>query len=174
MLPTGNQHLSFDLHMEAILLFANEYKGFLCTETMILKGVNDDKGTFSNLADIIEKLHPYKAYLSIPTRPPSIKSVEIPDFNKVNEACQIFSEKQIQTEPLTGFEDTDMGYTGNIYDDLLNITAVHPLREDALRILLYHDKADFSCVESLIKQKIINFVRYNDEKFYIRQYSGQI
>jgi len=166
--------LSFDRHIEGILLFASEYKGFLCTETMILKGVNDDTEMFSKLAGIIEKLHPHKAYLSIPTRPPSVQSVEMPDINKVNEVCRIFSEKQIRTEPLIGFEGTDIGYTGNIYDDLLNIIAVHPLREDALRILLYQDKADFSCVESLIRQKIINVVRYNGEKYYIRQYSDQI
>jgi len=163
--------LCFDLYIEGIILFAIEYNGLLYTETMLLDGVNDSFEKVTNLTGIIEKINPHKAYLSIPERPPAIKSVKVPDINKLNEVWQIFTGKQIKTEMLIGFEGTDTGYTGNIYEDILSITAVHPLREDALRILLYHDNADFSVVDFLIKQKLINVISYQNEKFYLRRYN---
>ena len=74
------------------------------------------------------------------------------------------------SELLTGFEGSDTGSTGNIYEDILNITAVHPLREDTLRKLLEKDNADFQVVESLLKQKLIRSTIYKGKRYYLREY----
>ena len=76
----------------------------------------------------------------------------------------------INTEFLTQFEGTDAGYTGNIYEDILNITAVHPLREDSLMILLKNDNASYSVVNSLISQHLIKSVTYGGNKYFIRDF----
>lgn len=162
--------LNFEKHINNILQFAGEYEGKLNTETMIVKGMNDTVKNFSGLADMIRQINPDKAYLSIPTRPPSEKTVKQPDTEKLNLAWQIFNNMNIPAELLTGFEGTDTGYTGNIYEDILNITAVHPLREDTLTELLKKDKSDCQTVESLIKQKLIKPVIYKGKKFFIREY----
>ncbi|MCX6327546.1 MAG: radical SAM protein [Bacteroidia bacterium] len=163
-----------DLDFEGILtgigIFSKEFGGILCTETMLVDGINDSVENVSNISEFIKKINPHKAYLSIPIRPPTFKSVKPPVAEVVTRAWQIFNNKHIKTELLTGFEGTDTGYTGNIYEDILNITAVHPLREDSMMELLLKNNADFQVVDSLIKQRLIKKVLYNNNKYYLREY----
>jgi wyosine [tRNA(Phe)-imidazoG37] synthetase (radical SAM superfamily) len=166
--------LDFEKNLEKIILFAGEYKGILRTESMIIDGVNDSAEDLLILAGLIKKINPGKVYLSIPTRPPAEKWVKPPDMEKLNSAWQIFTRMNIKTELLTGFEGSDTGFTGNIYEDILNITAVHPLREDSLLKLLEKDKADYlvveSMIESMIEQKLIRSTLYNGKRFFFREY----
>jgi wyosine [tRNA(Phe)-imidazoG37] synthetase (radical SAM superfamily) len=162
--------LDFEQHIEYIFKFSVEYKGLLRTESMIVDSVNDTCENFSGLAEIIRQINPGIAYLSVPTRPPAETKVKVPEIEQMNLAWQIFNGKNIKTEFLTGFEGTGAGHTGNIYEDILNITAVHPLREDTLTDLLGKAKADKQVVESLISQKLIRSTVYNGRKFYLRHY----
>lgn len=160
--------LAFENTLTNIKLFRDEYKGRLCTETMIVNGINDSTENISALAEIIKGINPEKAYLAVPIRPPVEKFVKLPDAEKLNLAWQTFNKMQIKTEFLTGFEGTDTGYTGNIYEDILNITAVHPLREDTLVKLLQNDSAGYSVVDSLIRQRLIKTIIYEGNKYFIR------
>jgi wyosine [tRNA(Phe)-imidazoG37] synthetase (radical SAM superfamily) len=162
--------LDFNKTIESINLFADEYNGILCTETMLTDGINDTVNNITNVSEFIKRINPGTAYLAIPIRPPSEETVSPPDSAKLNMAWQIFNNNRINTEFLTGFEGTDAGFTGNIYDDILNITAVHPLRQDSLIRLLRNDNADFRVVESLIKQRLIRSAMYNGNKYYLREY----
>lgn len=162
--------LYFEKHIKSIYLFAAKYNRILNTETMIVRGLNDNTENFSALAEMITRINPYKAYLSIPTRPPAEETVETPDVESVNLAWQILNSKNIKTELLTGFEGTNTGYTGNIYEDILNITAVHPLREDSLAELLQKDNSDQHVIDSLIKQKLVRKVLYKGNMFFVREY----
>jgi len=162
--------LNFETVLENMKLFRDVYRGKLFTETMLVGGVNDSIEHIHLLAGIVKRINPEKAYLAVPIRPPLEKSVKIPDSEKLNLAWQIFNEMEIKTEFLTGFEGTDAGYTGNIYEDILNITAVHPLREDALAKLLENNGADYYVVDSLIHQHLIKTINYNGFKFYIREH----
>jgi len=162
--------LIFEKIINSIIHFASRYQGKLCTETMLIKGINDNDENFMTLSGLIKEINPATAYLAIPTRPPSCKTVKPAEPDILNRAWQIFSDKNIKTEFLTGFEGTATGYTGNIYEDILNITAVHPLREDMLIDLLEKDNAGYEVVESLIKQKLIRISVYNGKKFFLRDY----
>jgi len=168
-----DESLNFSSILSAISLFAGSYSGKLCTESMIVSGINDTEDNFRQLAALLQKINPLKAYLSIPTRPPSEKSVRSPETDKLNLAWQIFSEAGVNTEFLTGFEGTDTGHTGNIYEDILNITSVHPLREDALLKLLEKNGTGYNVVDSLISQRLIRQVSYNGKKYFIRDYHRQ-
>ncbi len=92
-----------------------------------------------------------------------------PDESTLNLAWHIFSNTGVETELLTGFEGTGAGSTGNIYEDILNITAVHPLREDSIKELLKRDNADERVLKSLLAQRLIKMVRYKDKNYFIRQ-----
>jgi wyosine [tRNA(Phe)-imidazoG37] synthetase (radical SAM superfamily) len=162
--------LTFDILQEGLSLFAGEYKGELMSETMLCKGLNDNEENLSATAAIIKKLGTGKSYISIPIRPPADRSVMPPEPERLNIAWQIFSEAGIETELLTGFEGVNTGFTGNIYEDILNITAVHPLREDSLRELLTKNNADFGIVESLLSQRLIRCSVYQGRKFYLRDF----
>ena len=55
------QGLYFDKTIENINLFASEYKGILCTETMLIEGINDTVNNVTKVAEIIKRITPEKA-----------------------------------------------------------------------------------------------------------------
>jgi wyosine [tRNA(Phe)-imidazoG37] synthetase (radical SAM superfamily) len=165
-----DEMLDLEKTLDNIKLFKNHYKGKLCTETMLVRGVNNSIENISSLAELIKNINPWKAYLSIPIRPPVENIVKAPDAENLNIAWQIFHKNKIDTELLTGFEGTDAGFTGSPYEDILNITAVHPLREDTLLKLLHNDGAGYEVVDFMIRQNLIKTVTFEGNKYFIQDY----
>jgi wyosine [tRNA(Phe)-imidazoG37] synthetase (radical SAM superfamily) len=163
-----------DIHLNNILQgierFAGKYKGRLHTETMLVDEVNDHQSSLEATSAYIAKLNVETAYLSIPTRPPAEKAVKAITPENIAKAWQIFNEKGINTENITGFEGTNTGFTGNAYEDILNITAVHPLRDDTLNELLEKENAGMDVIESLILQRYLKKNHYNGHDYYVRNY----
>lgn len=162
--------LKFSNYIESLLKFSSEFKGKLVTETMLIKGINDTHEIIRATSDLIKQINPSASYLSIPTRPPALKTVSPPEVFQINEAFQIFSDAGLHVELILGFEGTDTGYTGNAFEDILNISAVHPIREDTMKELLFKDNADFNIVKSMINNNLIKELRYKSMKFYLRQF----
>lgn len=165
------------LELSAILAgmqdFAEFFKGELVTETMLVRGLNDESDQLREVADFIEHLRPAKAYVSVPTRPPAEKWVEYPDEKSINEAYQIFTEHLKAVAYLISYEGTDFAITGDPEEDILSITAVHPMREEALAKLLREAKVDWSIVDRLLKQgKLLKLV-YRGKYFYMRKLPGR-
>ncbi|MBN2565675.1 MAG: radical SAM protein, partial [Candidatus Eisenbacteria bacterium] len=78
---------------EAMIRFAKDYDGDLVTETMLVRGLNDDEDELEGIAGFLSILTPGVAYLSVPTRPPVEPWVEIPDIETINRAYHILSGK---------------------------------------------------------------------------------
>ncbi|HNW52271.1 MAG TPA: radical SAM protein, partial [Prolixibacteraceae bacterium] len=115
--------ICFNDYIEGILKFSKNFKGILTTETLLVEGVNDDTLILSKTANLISTIHPVKAYLSIPIRPPAISTVKAPSEITINKAYQIFHWKVDQTELMLGFEGTGLVSTGNPIEDITNICA---------------------------------------------------
>jgi wyosine [tRNA(Phe)-imidazoG37] synthetase (radical SAM superfamily) len=164
--------VEFNSYLEGLILFAAEFEGKLATETMLVEGINDSKAALEQTAALISQIHPGVAYIAIPTRPPAVERVKAPDEIVVNEAYHIFNEKGLKTELILGFEGSDTGYTGNAREDILNICAVHPIREDTMQQLLAKNHADFSLLEQLIQEQKIRQLSYKSMKYYLRKYGG--
>ena len=165
--PHGS--LNLDEIMHGISEFAHTFTGDLTTETMLLHEFNDNHEEIKKIADFIVKLKPKRSYISIPTRPPAEKYAEVPAEIIVNRAFQIFNEKLIPTELIVGYEGNAFAFTGNIENDLLSITSVHPMREEAVKKLLEKAKKDWNIVRNLIDEGKLIEVEYQKEKFYVRK-----
>jgi wyosine [tRNA(Phe)-imidazoG37] synthetase (radical SAM superfamily) len=150
--------------------FAKFFRGKLNTETMLINGYNDNTDHLYENAKFIATIKPDKSYISIPTRPPAIKGITPVTSEKITEAWQIYQKEGLKTELLIGFEGTNTGFTGNAFNDILNITTVHPLREDTMEKLLEQNNASFSVVDSLIELKLIKKIKYNEKTYYLRDY----
>jgi wyosine [tRNA(Phe)-imidazoG37] synthetase (radical SAM superfamily) len=120
----------------------------------------------------LAQLKPVKAYLAIPTRPPSEMWVKPPDENAINRAYQIFTERISGVEYLIGYEGNAFAFTGNVEQDLLDITAVHPMREEAVKKLLLKAKVDWSVIDTLIAEEKLVETEYMQKKFIVRKFSG--
>jgi wyosine [tRNA(Phe)-imidazoG37] synthetase (radical SAM superfamily) len=164
--------LDFLAYVEGLLQFTSGFTGHLVTETMLVNGVNDAKDQLMETVQLVLQLNPSRAYISVPTRPPAVRTVKSPPEESLLQAYRIFSDAGLQTELITGFEGIAVCHTGNVRNDLLHILAVHPLREDAVRELLRKNNSDWSVVEDLIRENLIRRVNYQDYAYYLRKYSG--
>lgn len=161
-----------DLHLDAILAgvrqFAAEYQGTLITDTMLIAGINDSVKSLTATAEFIASLEPQAAYIAVPTRPTTVKGVHGVDEAGLLRAHQIFSSRIAQVELLTGHEVGEFAHSGNARDDLLSITAVHPMREDDVRQLLADDASEWELVESLLSEGELKMLEYEGSRFYLR------
>lgn len=156
--------------LDGALEFANSFKGKLVTETMLVKNINDNEEHLKQVANFLARLKPSIAYLSIPTRPPAEEWALPPDEVTINRAFQIFNEKVDNVEYLIDYEGDTFAFSGNVERDLLSITAVHPMRQDAVEIFLKRSGADWTVVHHLILQKKLIETEYKGHKFYIRRF----
>lgn len=156
--------------LDGMLAFARIYKGELATETMLVKGLNDSPEHAKEIAGFLAQLKPDKSYISIPIRPPAETWVKPPDEKAINVFYQIFNKKVKGVEYLIGEEGNAFAATGNVAEDLLSITAVHPMREEAVRELLARAHAEASIIQQLIAQDLLFEAEYENKKFYLRRF----
>jgi wyosine [tRNA(Phe)-imidazoG37] synthetase (radical SAM superfamily) len=155
--------------MEGARHFAQVYHGDLATETMLLAGINDSEEHLTAIADYLPSLEPSAVYLSIPTRPPAEKWVRAPAEKTLNRAYQILSEQLRRVEYLIGYEGNAFAFTGDVEQDLLSITAVHPMREDAMSSYLARAGAEWTLVERLVAQGELVETEHDGHTFYLRK-----
>ena len=169
--PHHSLRLSYIL--DGMLEFSAVYQGELVTETMLVAGVNTSDALVAETADFLARLKPAHAYLSIPTRPPAEKWVQAPEEESVNRAYQVINSRVDHVEYLIGYEGNAFAFTGNVEDDLLRITAVHPMREDAVKNFLIRATSDWPVVDRLIAQGRLIETAYEGRKFYMRRFSSK-
>ena len=163
--------------LDGMLEFAKAYGGKprcgeLATETMLVEGVNDSDSHLEEVADFLAQLRPARAYLSIPTRPPAEKWVQPPSEEVINQAYQFLGKRIDHVEYLIGYEGNAFAFTGNVEEDLLSITAVHPMREGAVRKFLSRAETDWPVVHKLIEENQLVETEYGGKRFYMRKLQG--
>ncbi|MBN1160497.1 MAG: radical SAM protein [Dehalococcoidales bacterium] len=163
-----HEKIKLDNILEGMLDFSKSFQGELTTETMLIKGINDSEHEFNKIAAFIAELKPAKSYLAAPTRPPA-EQVEPANEQSLNTAYQIFSEKLDKIEYLIGYEGNAFASTGNAVDDLLSITAVHPMREDALAEFIENTGTGWNTIQELVDTGNLIILDYQGKKFYLRK-----
>ena len=158
---------------EGMLEFARHYDGALMTETMLVDGVNDGEENVRKVADFLARLQPDRAYLAIPTRPPAEPWARSPGEPMINRAYQVLSESVDHVEYLIGYEGNAFAFTGDVEQDLLSITAVHPMREDAVDAFVARAGADWTAVHQLVAQDRLVEAEYEGHRFYLRRLGGR-
>jgi len=165
------------LRLNAILAgirqFAEIFDGELVTETMLVKDLNDDTDSLEGLAAFIGQLKPATAYLAIPTRPPAEKWAQPPNQEVIGEAYWAFRQCIDHVEHLIGYEGDAFASIGRVREDLLSITAVHPMREKAVSEFLARAGADWSVVDKLIAQGRLVELDHGGHTFYMRKLPGR-
>ena len=151
--------------------FAGAFSGKLVTETMLIEDINDSEPCLAEIAEFIKSLKPSAAYLSIPTRPPALQRVCAPDEETVNRAYRIFADRLEHVEYLIGYEGDAFAFTGDIQKDLLSITAVHPMRREAVDALIAKAGTSWAIVEKLLANGELAEARHDGHLFYLRKFS---
>jgi len=167
-----HKSLKIEKILEGNLEFRDNFDGKLVTETMLIDGI-DYGDEIGKIADYLRELNPDVAYIAIPTRPPTEKWAKPPEESLIAKAYHIFSQKLKRVEYLIGYEGNEFAATGNFEEDILSITAVHPMREDAVKELLRKDNASYELLENLIKEGRLKIAEFGGKRYYIRRFNSK-
>ncbi len=170
-----HKDLKLNTILEGIIEFSKEFKGTIVSETMLIDGINY-RNEFENVADFLKRLKRLdKAYVAIPTRPPTEKWVKPAKEETINTAFQAFSKKlgANRVEYLIGYEGNAFAFTGRVEEDLLSITAVHPMRKEAVEEFLRKAYADWNVIEKLLREGKLVEVDYEENTYYMRSALSQ-
>jgi len=156
--------------LDGILEFSKKFKGKLITETMLVEGVEYGE-EFEKIAEFLSRVKPDKAYVAIPTRPPAESWVKPAREETVNKAFQEFSKRlgEGRVEYLIGYEGEAFSSTGDLEENLLSITSVHPMREEGVKRLLKRANADWTVVERLLAEGKLIKLEYEGHIYYMRK-----
>jgi len=157
--------------LDGIRAFARAFTGILVTETMLVGGVNDTDDCVRELAEFLHDVRPQRAYLSVPIRPPAEKYVHGPDEQALNRAYQLLADRVERVECLIGYEGDAFASTGDAARDLLSITAVHPMREKAVRALLSRAESSWDVVERLVAGGHLAETTHEGHRFFVRRFT---
>lgn len=165
-----HRRLKLERILEGMLELRKEFKGRLVTETMLIDWDGYGK-EFERVAEFLGELRPDKAYIAVPTRPPCERWVKPAREETINRVFQTFAKVlgEDRVEYLIGYEGNAFALTGDVVEDLLSVTAVHPMRESAVREFLNKANANWSIIEGLLKEGKLMKLEYRGENFYMRR-----
>ncbi len=168
-----HESLSLSDILAGILEFSDEFKGSLLTETMLIDGVDySEEG--EKIANFLKDVHPEKAYISIPTRPPAENWVRPPSERVMNEVYQAYrSGLGNRVEYLIEYEGNYFSGTGEVEDDILSITSVHPMREEAVEKFLKERGKDMEVVNRLMAEGKLISIEYQGKKYFMRRIASR-
>ena len=155
--------------LDGMVEFAGAFKGELTTESMLIQDINDSAREIEGVADFLVKLKPDMAYLSIPTRPPAKRTISAATEQAINLAYQIFDKRLNSVECITGYEGNAFTFSGNVEEELLSITSVHPMREEAVAEFLRRAGDSWETVRRMVESGSLVELRYQGKKFYMRK-----
>lgn len=153
--------------LNGMMKFKREFSGELVTETLLVSGINDHENEISDLLNFLMELQPFKSYLSIPTRPPAESWVKPPDAETLQRILHQVEQKVSFIDLLFEAEEDDFSSTGDLLEDILSTTAVHPIRESALKRMVERANADWNRVESFVQTGKLTRISYRGVHFYL-------
>jgi len=163
-------HKKLDLPdiLAGITAFREQFTGTFVTETMLVAGVNDTSIQAKATAFFLGRIAPDKSYISVPTRPPAEPWVRQPGNDAIVAYHEELSDQVGNVEYLLGYEGSDFSAAGDPRESLLSITAVHPMRTEAVEQLFATPGADWTVVENLLNDGSLCEAAYNGHKYYMR------
>jgi wyosine [tRNA(Phe)-imidazoG37] synthetase (radical SAM superfamily) len=166
-----HESLEHEKILEGMLEFRKEFRGMLVTETMLVDAVDYDS-EIPRIRDFLKELKPDIAHISVPTRPPAEDWVRVPDEAVVNMAFHEFS-KVVRAEYLIGYEGNEFASTGNPEDDILAITSVHPMREEAVNELLKKHGRDWKMIDRMVAEGKLIVLDYDGRRYVMRRIASR-
>lgn len=168
-------HPSLELRriLKGIEEFSSAYRGELMSETMLVKGLNDDRGEVGRVAEFLATLNLSRAYIAVPIRPPAEPWVEPPSEQALAEAYNIFREvlgDSVRVELLAGYEGSGFKVEEDPVKYIEATAAVHPIRLDYAEEILRRKGYDpAEVIRDLVDRGILAVTSYRGKKFLVRR-----
>lgn len=162
--PHGSLYI--DRVLEGIKEFSRSFKGRLLTETMLVKGVNDNERDLEGTVKFLNTLNAGSHHITAPIRPPAECDVEIPDEKTFDMAYMAFSRDLDNVSMITGKETGSFGSTGDLKMDLIATCRVHPMREESVLDMVKRSGGSLKDVEDLVNNGDLMVRGYRGTRFF--------
>jgi len=114
------------------------------------------------------------SYYLVKVSPDTIASKEkvalLVKANAVARAHDLLGREVARVEHLIGYEGNAFASTGKAEEDLLAITAVHPMRKEAVDELLGKAGADWSVVRGMMDRDLLVWTEYEGRIYFVRKF----
>ncbi|MCD6301469.1 MAG: radical SAM protein, partial [Staphylothermus sp.] len=161
--------LSLEEILDAIREFSKNFRGKLITETMLVKGVNDNEEEYESIAKYLSSLKFDKAYIQAPIRPPAEDWVKPASEDEYTKAYHVF-RKYLgdRVELLISSEPKSFKFTDDLVVEIANTIYVHPIRLDYVsELAMKHGKNAEQIIDELVRNNIAKIVEYRGKKFLV-------
>jgi wyosine [tRNA(Phe)-imidazoG37] synthetase (radical SAM superfamily) len=159
-------HLLFARLLRGVRAFSRHFGGTLVTETMLVAGLNDAPDAVDAVAWEIAALQPAEAWLGVPVRPPAERWVRAPSAERFDRALEIFLRHTPDVHPLLHYDEAPWRVLDAEGQQLLAMSAVHPLRESELDEILRASGCTREAVDALLREGRLEIVTYEGLRFY--------
>ena len=123
--------LTFRQHVEALVAFRREYKGWFWIEVMLLAGINDSDPALQELATVLKEINPDMVHLVLPTRPAPEQQVHLPSEERIEQAIAILSSVTTVVHPVKG--TMDLHSAPDMLQAVKAIVTRHPIQQRELQ-----------------------------------------
>jgi wyosine [tRNA(Phe)-imidazoG37] synthetase (radical SAM superfamily) len=161
-----HRNLNLDRILGGILEFKNDYDHTLTTETMVVKGMNDDQHEFEAIAEFLTYIQPAICYIAVPDRPPADRRVQMPEATIIEIAETVFNQHGLNTEVLSDIQPCKWIWPPDLLEQLSALTAVHPVDEASINKILSKKAQGRDLIDKLVKDGKIRRLRYNGKNYY--------
>ncbi len=169
--PHGS--LNFLDILNGIRKFADDYKGVLLIEMMLVRGLNDSHEEAESAAKFIANLHPSGTYLSLPLRPPAEIWVKPPEGERLLTVFKIFRQYIAKVELLMELPDAELPYSSKPLKDLLSTLKVHPIEAADVHAYLLRHGLNQETLNTLLEQNRILKLSHGDMTFFVANYTAE-
>ena len=157
--------ITFDIMMEGLLAFGNEYPGEIWLEVFVLDGINATEADALQFKHWIKRLNPQKIHINTAVRPAAETYARQVSPKDMVRFCEILGNR---AEVITPFKDSGKGQRkAAVEQDLLNLLARRPCTLDDISSGLdVHKNEILKYIEPLIKDQAIDIVRRGQVVYY--------
>jgi len=164
--------LSLKAIQDGIKRFSADFKGVIITETMILDSM-DYHGEIEAIASFIGGIAGVeKAFISTPTRPPAEPWVKPASPGALQDASDAFNAVlgKNRVEIMDQYEGNDFSCTGKAEESLLEIVAVHPMREEAAVYFLARGGKGPERLDALVAEGKLERKTYIGHVYFVKKH----
>jgi wyosine [tRNA(Phe)-imidazoG37] synthetase (radical SAM superfamily) len=160
-----HQRLDFNHILKGIEQFSKRFRGYLTTETTLIKNFNDKPEEIEQLGNFLNSFQHQTSYFMTPMYPPDENYAVSLDRETLKKLSPIIKEKVFDSIMLCCPEKEEFFATDDFENELLGLLALHPVNEDAVTTFANaNNKIDL--LNNLIQKKVIRLLEFNHRKYY--------
>ena len=159
-----HKRIDYDSVLNGIKSFADNFKGVLTTETMLIKGINDNNDEIISTGKYLNSLKYSVSYFNIPFYPLTKECNNCPDEENLKSLAPVIKANVNNSVLLCCPENNEFYTTSDFSDELIGMLTMHPLKsEDVRDYLRINGSTDL--LDVLFSKGIVKEINFHDKNY---------